>query len=138
MCLCASVANKLIQNFDDTRVDVFKPENPLTLMILFKSFGIGFAHKRNQLPSHGSVDIAADDEKSLPGIDDFHIVIFRDIDGCDVIYGLFRIVFFEVLKFFSALSACSAVNYYMFFCEFSDQIFIAQTKSCFNTYSNLF
>jgi hypothetical protein len=39
--------NKLIQFFDYTRLDIFKPEDSITFMIFLESLGIGFTRKRD-------------------------------------------------------------------------------------------
>ena len=53
-------------------------------------------HKGDQLFSHGAVDIAADNVISAAGIDDLKVVVFGDINDCDILYRFFRIVLFEI------------------------------------------
>ena len=65
-------------------------------MILLECSGIFFGEKGDQLPSHGAVHIAPDDEEGFPSIHEFQVVIFRNINGRNILLCLAGVVSFQV------------------------------------------
>ena len=50
--------------------------------------------------SHGTVNIAADHKKCIFGLNQFHFIVFRYINGRDILLGLFRrILLYIKIKF---------------------------------------
>ncbi len=75
---------RLIQTFYQGKRYILEFHQGLSFVVFHELLGIVLVFKRNQLPAHGSVNVAADDIGRLIGIDGSQIVVIRHINGCDV------------------------------------------------------
>jgi len=86
----------LIQRFNERRGDIFEPHHLLTAMVFQELCGLRAVFKRDQLPSHGAVNITADHIMGFTGVNKRHIIVFGDINRRNVRYVFSGIISVEI------------------------------------------